>query len=534
MLAAVWSMKLVGLGVLLALQASPSNVTGKAATSPEQAEAGNSQVDLAGNFGLVLGSPDASGKVAVCLGASVGVSGTDPYRRAAAVAEMELRREFVSKAFHERFGNSSSRARSLDIVNADRAAICVSAPTASVNDAVSVVLEALRPTSLTAERWSEVVQRWRNHEGLATTTNDNPLQRQLQSLIWLGTPEATVSITQTIEQSLGLHGERVARSAPTRLQKPVLVMTGEYSRVDVERYIRLNPLVREFTRVQGRTQPPQQAIPEPKAKSPRFTRERMASLDGHLWLFGWPISHLDAAHVSGVEVLARLLERYLTEQTPLGKAGLVNCLIQSQHRYASLVVEVRSKSLGIEAVEKWVWSGVEQLKNGQFNRAEIKEAIERAKAQVNPNVAEPLDRAWSIAARSFFPMEAASQRDMWSLSQPELSRIARQDLDHRQVSEIFGEALPPRPKAIAFSRGTSPTNRTKRSQTKVATPIRSNRGPGRIYTVQHGESLQMIAHRFHVTVPEIIRENRLSHPDQVSPGTKIFVPQPPSSVRMAP
>jgi len=531
MLAAGWSMKLVGLVVLLALRASPSNVNGKATTPPEHAETGYGQVDLGGNFGLVLGPPDTSGKVAVCLGVGVGVSGIDPYRRAAAIAEMELRREFVSKAFHERFGSAASLAQSLDIVNADRAAICVGAPTESVNDAVSVVLEALRPTSLTAERWSEVVQGWRNHEGLAATTNDNPLRRQLQSLMWLGSPDATVSIAQSIEQSLGLYGEKVARSAPTRLQGPVLVTTGEYSPSDVEKYIRLHPLVREFTRVPDRAQPARQAIPEPKAKSPRFTRERSESLDGHLWLFGWPISHLDAAHACGAEVLARLLEHYLNAQTPLGKAGIVTCLVQSQHSYASFVVEVRSKSLDIEAVEKWVWSGIEQLKNGQFNRAEMQEAIERGKSRVN--FTEPLDRAWAIAARSF-PLDAGIRRDVWNLSQPELSRIAQQDLDHRRVSEIFGEALPPRPRAMAFSRGTSSTHRTKGSKAKIATPIRSNRGPGRIYTVHPGESLQMIAHRFHVTVPEIIRENRLSHPDQISPGTKIFVPDPPSSVRMAP
>jgi LysM repeat protein len=43
----------------------------------------------------------------------------------------------------------------------------------------------------------------------------------------------------------------------------------------------------------------------------------------------------------------------------------------------------------------------------------------------------------------------------------------------------------------------------------------------------------MIAHRFTVTVAEIIRENHLLHPDQIRPGTKIFVPQPESSVKLA-
>jgi len=95
------------------------------------------------------------------------------------------------------------------------------------------------------------------------------------------------------------------------------------------------------------------------------------------------------------------------------------------------------------------------------------------------------------------------------------------------VAEIFGEAAP----AASQAKGRS-TART-RERASAGQP-RSDRKPtnlrgGRIYVIQNGESLQMIAHKFHVTIADLIRANGLRHPDQIRPGARIVVPAASSS-----
>jgi LysM repeat protein len=51
------------------------------------------------------------------------------------------------------------------------------------------------------------------------------------------------------------------------------------------------------------------------------------------------------------------------------------------------------------------------------------------------------------------------------------------------------------------------------------------KGSWRTYTVRNGETLLMIARRYRVTVPDLIRANGLHRPDQILPGTKILIPE---------
>ncbi len=207
MLLTSWSLGLVGLGLLGALPGALSSGTGGFGIPATSAMSEPRLVELSGGSRLLLARPDNSGQVAVCLGYVVGVATNDRVKRATAIAELEIRRERLDRAYRERFGDESSGSRRLDVVSGDVASLCASASNAKWQAVISLALEAMRPVTLNAQSWSNLVEKWRSRDGLAAMLDEDPLPRQLQTLTWLGVPEATAFIPSALEQSLSVKAE---------------------------------------------------------------------------------------------------------------------------------------------------------------------------------------------------------------------------------------------------------------------------------------------------------------------------------------
>ncbi len=520
---ASWSLGLVGLGLLGALQGQSSAAAAGSEAPIIPAFAEPRQVELTGGIRLLLAPPDDSGTVAVCLGTVVGIAVNDPGKRASAVADLELRRENLVKSYREHFGEKGKSSRTLYVLNGDIAILCVSAAYDAWETAFAVALETIRPVTVTTSKWSSLVEQWRNHEGLAALVANDPLQQQLQALTWLGVPEATESIQNSIEQSSSIHADDVARASPPKSQRFVVTVAGQYTPRLVEPWLRANSLIRERVRSQKGRAPAPPALGSPQLRqNPRFAHERVPHSEGNRWLFSWPIFHLDEAHAASLDIVARLIERRLNRTSTLGKEGFVSCELRQGRGLGSLVIELRSPVLvDLDKIDKWVFSTIEQLRINPNNNDDLAQSIERVQ---KPEVPYPaIVRASATTQRSFLLKSAPTtpRPATLRLLGSDISRLVERDLNRRNVAEIFGEAQAPSPPAHANGRN------VVRPQGKRT----ANSRGGRLYVVQSGESLQNIAHKFHVTITEIIRENGLRHPDQIRPGSRIVIPSPAATAK---
>ncbi len=434
-----------------------------------------------------------------------------------------IRRERVVKAYRERFASEPEDSRRLDVVDGDVAVLCVSTTSDHWASAMAIALEIMKPVTVTVASWMSISEKWRNHAGLAAVLDDNPLRRQLQALTWLGNSEATLSIQDSVQPSLALRPEDVVRAAASKPQRFVVTVAGQYDATKVEQWMRRQaPSLFK----PGREPQPPAPIAQPTRQNPRFAHERIPHSEGHVWLFSWPISHLDESYASSLELVAQLIERRLNRTSILDKAGTASCELLVGRGFGSLVVEIRSPVLlELDRVEKWVFSAIEQLGYGPIDRNELAQAKEQATYRTMPPESSPIDRAWTTTQRRLRLRNASRAPKTPTATQPEILRLIERDLNRRSVAEIFGEAAP----AASQARGRGTARARERASTPRGDRKLTNLRGGRIYVVQNGESLQMIANKFHVTIPELIRANGLRHPDQIRPGARIVVPAASSS-----
>ena len=530
---ASWSLGLIGLGLFGVLQGPPSVAAAGSEAPTNRALAEPRQVEVTGGLRLLMAPPDDSGALAACVGYVVGIAVNDPAKRAGAIADLELRRENMARAYQERLGEPAQASRILDILNGDVAILCVSASNGTWEAMLSVAVEAIRPVTLTSSKWSSLVEQWRNHQGAAALVGDDPLQRQLQALTWLGSFDATVSIRSSIEPSSLIHFDDVARAGPAKPQRFVVGVSGQYQPRSVEQWIRANQLIREQTQSHARRPVllSVQATPSVR-QNPRFVHERVPHPQGHAWLFSWPISHLDAGRAASFDAVAQLIERRLNRTSKLGKESSISCELRKGRGFGSLVIELRSRTLvDLDTIDKWVFSTVEQLRTTSNEKNDLAQVAEWMSNQDDAASHPPLERAWTMTQEALLQKGTPGTPRLALTSEADVARLVDHDLNRRSVAEIFAEAQDP---VVSPTHGRTSNSRNKKpanASRPQGNHIPLNHRGGRIYVIQNGESLQTIARKFHVTIGEIIRENGLHHPDQIRPGARIVIPQPATTAK---
>ncbi len=321
-----------------------------------------------------------------------------------------------------------------------------------------------------------------------------------------------------------------------KLHKVVVTVVGQYAPPTVEAFIRANAVIREQTRgPQGRSPGLTAAVARQLHLFPRFARVRSSSLEDTVWFFSWPISQLDEAHARVLELIAQLLERRLNRPSGSGSDGVAQCELRVGRGFGSFVVEIRATSpLEIDAVEKRVFTAIDQLRDTVIDTVELQQASEQVNGAGNEFTQSALDRAWSATQRAFFSQtaQAVTKSAHVPTTERNIAQLIQRDLPRNNVAEILAEAAAPRKSLKSSLKGPNLAATSRRAKSRNHAPAVHNRGNpsgvarrnGRIYSVQKGESLQMIAHRYHVTIADIIHANGLMHPDQLRPGTEIVIP----------
>lgn len=174
-----------------------------------------------------------------------------------------------------------------------------------------------------------------------------------------------------------------------------------------------------------------------------------------------------------------------------------------------------SRSREVEAV---LWEQIEELGHRAPGRDEIRSvaagALDLAKAQG----AGPIDRAAALAMDA---IDALSWQDPSRRGAPDgarISELARTYLSKSRSTEVLRVSRGVSPRAA------SPKRRTRHSSAPVRASS-SNAGPYRRHRVIAGESLRILARRYHVSLATLIRMNRLERPDRLRPGQIILVPR---------
>ncbi len=419
----------------------------------------------------------------------------------------------------------------LDVLDGDVASLCVSVSKTDWESAISIVLQALRPVVVTTQNFGDLREGWRNHQGLGSVLNEDPLQGQLQELTWLGSPEAAASIPRAIEQTKFMSGSNLIPTTPSKPSRVVLTIAGEYSPQAAEKFLRGNALVREQLRgPRSHISWLAEIAARPSHLSRRFARAKSLKRHAPVVLLSWPISQLDERHAIELKVIAHLLEHRLNRAGGLEANPIANCRLIVGRGFGSFVVEVTTKpAIEIDALEKSILSAIDQLRTSTINDSEMQLAIEKATSPSFGVMQSALDQAWTATQRAY---DFAGHAQPITIHDLNLRRLVEKDLLPENLAEMFIEAAPPRPVPVPSRNvrnlGSSKAKARPGSQysgghMRAGQPP-MNRRAGRIYTVHKGESLQMIAHKYHVTIAEIIHANGIQHPDQIQPGAAIVIP----------
>jgi LysM repeat protein len=452
-------------------------------------------------------------RVGFCLGFVAQISTSDWPQLANAVADLEVRREHLQALVRDHAAPGPSRWHALDEIHGDTAVLCSSVPVEVFNEGLQAMLEVLRSETITYETLKQAVARWQNHEGLARFGGEDSVHEQAHSLAWLGTPEAGYSITNVVD-GLALRGPGLWR--PATLSNPPLVamaVAGRFDAKNTESTIRNHRWVRLRQRsVRAPSAGSAVALKRPEHTYPRFARATNTQRTYSSWIFSWPVAPMDERHALGLRAIAWLLEQRLNRTLVAHDDGIATCELQRGRGYGTLQLEIRAnRPRELAWVEERVFGAIEQLRQVQVSSSELESMSSSAMSRPGASGDFVLDQALHMAQEALFSwnVRAASSMTESNLTATELQQWVKRDLSRNNLSEVVSETVAPRPP----SGGVNPTAPTAGQRQKLRT-----------YTVGPGESLQMIAHKFRVTITELIRVNHLRHPDQISPGTKLFVP----------
>lgn len=497
----MWSMLrslcLLGMFVAESAQAVAARAASLDATIPSR-NWQSETAELPGGLQLALATSDQAVRVACCLGLTVQRAARDPSLQLASVADLELRRSHLSSLVRGRDASDRARWHALDLTLGDATLLCLNVPADAVDQALDTLLEGLRPMVLNQDRIQMMLRRWQNHEGLAQLDESNSIHQEAEMLAWLGVPDATFSLSH-LAQRLGAqrfdNWHTISASVPHAIS---LTIAGDYDKRRVESLVRANRWLRQYAYyARANRIGPERPIRQSVFSYPRFARISDPQRDYHAWVFTWPVAPLDDLHAMGLRVIAALGEERLNRAfaSPDGESATCEAIVY--RGFGSLQIEIRSyHPLEFTQVEQRVLGVVEQLRSNPVSEPDLRRAADQSQVSYVASSDDALTQAVELAQLSFLSKKAkpAAAR----VTSADIQRWAKLDLGKEHRSELVSEAIPKPP---------------KHEPSRV-----------RAYWVKRGESLQSIALKFHVSVADLIRANRLRHPSQLVPGMKLLVP----------
>jgi len=496
---------LVGICVAGAAAGAPRAEEDSAGTDAQELEWRTTE--LPGGLRLALARSNEAPRVRVCAGFVVPAFGRDGRPAPRALVDLEMRRDSLAVA-RQSGGETHAAWRGFEHVDGDTVVFCLVAPRDELTAVLSALVELARPVAVTADGCRRALDEWQQGGGLVEVLARDSRSTRLQALAWLssGSPPPAIALAlQRIPTTACDHWQVTNPSRPAPI---TLAIVGDFEVRALESEIRSHRTLRQYLRGAraGRVNSPAPGRPK-DGSYPRFVRLRATDSPDSVLLLGWPITRASEREALGARVIAAVIEHRLNRLLVPREQRATTRVTQATG-HGTLEVEVRpTPSEQLRSTEAHVFAIIDQLGTTPVSSKDFDSALRQASRPTPLSGDLALDGAVQMAQRTLFswnapamgtaaaPYPTATELQQWAM---------RQSLIRANAAEVFFEAVAPQKRAGARSEGQGPK--------------------GHLYVVRNGESLQMIARRFRVTIPELIRVNRLRHPDRIAPGTRLLIP----------
>jgi hypothetical protein len=392
-------------------------------------------------------------------------------------------------------------------VEGDRVVLCLGLPPAEQASAASALLDLVKPVPSSYKDCIDALARWRAHEGLAHVAGESALGEQVHELAWLGSREIPRSFVSLLREPPGPEACEHSKGQTTNQFLMTLAGAGNIDVGSMESMVRSNPVLRHRQKVTHRVG--SDSVPNlPEQTYPRFVRLRRTDREDSSLHVAWPLVRSSEEQQVTLRMLASVIEHRLNQR--FGPSDRRRAVVRAywEGYRGTLQVDISPMQQDdLANTEQHVFAVVEQLRSGPATSAELASAraavmnAARLTGDLALDLAVHLSREALVARRA----PATTRTPEPAATPADLQHLAGQVLSRRNVAELLCEAAAP----------AGPSNRGRGE---------GQRPKGMAYVVKSGESLQMIAQRFRVTIPDLIRANRLHHPDQIAPGTRLVIP----------
>jgi len=505
-----WSFWLVGTCLTDAVHADPLGSQQADTVRDRQALQWQS-AEVPGGVRLSLAKVSPGTRVGLCLGFELQLLTRDGRHSVGELLDLEMRSEALANQFSQHARGGTQTWTRFVLAEGATLIECLSVPTEDFASALSVMLETLHPPSLKTDTCTQTLEQWRRHEGLARLVDHESLAHRAHELAWLGSRPQQPSIATELQQT---DSEDCTRWQPLGASNPSVVTLTAIGAPDIaetEKEIRSHSAVRQ----RQRSVHPQHAkaiwtLKLPEHTYPRFVRVHSPRSTESSLMVVWPVVRQSERHELGLQQIASLIEHRLDRAWGPHANRRATVRLHWSGIEGMLAIEVLPTPPGdLASTEESVLAVLAQLRSAPVSTTELNSL--RVDVSTSPPLTGDLDldQALHMAQKSLFswnPRVMVKTPEAYPTA-VELQQWIREDLSRLNVTEVFSEAPAPRQQTAALGQSQTPK--------------------GFAYTVKPGESLQMIAHKFRVTTPDLIRVNHLQHPDQIAPGTRLTIPNSP-------
>jgi len=505
-----WSFWLVGICVTNAIHADPLATQQADPVRDRQALQWQS-AEVPGGMRLALAKVSPGARVGLCVGFEVQLLARDNKHSVSELLDLEMRTDALANQFSEHHPGGSSTWTRFALTEGATLLECLSVPTEDYASALAAVLETLRPLSLEPNACTQTLEQWRRHEGLARLVDHESIAHLAHELAWLGSRPQQPSIATGLQQ---IDSEDCAHWQPPGASNPsvvTLTVIGAPDVVATEKAIRSHSAVRQ----RQRSVHPQHAKATSPLKLPQRTYPRFVRVHGprgteSSLMVVWPVVRYSERDELGLRQIASLIEQRLDRAWGPHANRRATVRLHWSGSEGVLGIEVLPTPPGdLASTEERVFAVLDQLRSTPVSTTELNSLLGNVNTWPPLTGDLDLDQALRMAQKALFSW---NPRVMVKTSEAyptpaELQQRIREDLSRLNVTEVFSEAPAPRQQTTALGHSQSPK--------------------GFAYTVKAGESLQMIAHKFRVTILDLVRVNHLQHPDQIAPGTRLTIPSSP-------
>ncbi len=505
-----WSFWLVGICLTYAVHADPLASQQAGTVRDRQAQQWQTG-EVPGGVRLALAKVSPGTRVGLCLGFEVQLLASDGRHSVSELLDLEMRSEALANQFSEHDPGGSPTWIRFALIEGATLLECLSVPTEDYASALPAVLETLRPLSLKPNDCTQTLEQWHRHEGLARLVDHESIARRAHELAWLGSRPQQASIATELPR---IDPEDCANWQPPGASNPSVVTLTVLGAPDVaatQKAILTHGAVRQ----RQRSVHPQHAkaaspLKLPERTYPRFVRVHSTRSTESSLMVAWPVVRHNERHELGLRQIASLIEQRLDRAWGPHADRHATARLHWSGIEGMLGIEVLPTHPGdLASTEERVFAVLDQLRSAPVSTTELNSLLDDVNTRPPLTGDLDLDQALHMAQKSLFswnPRVMVKTSEAYPTA-AELQQWIREDFSHLNVIEVFSEAPAPRLQAAALGHSQTPK--------------------GFAYTVKVGESLQMIAHKFRVTIADLIQVNRLHHPDQIAPGTRLTIPSIP-------